>query len=271
MNGLLRVIDTGLMAARWNVAMTAALVERHVDGLTMDTLRFHRYPASVLVGRHQILSDAVNTENCMRDNVEIARRVTGGGAVYMAPGALAWDLVIDRKALGPGLPDASRIVGEALADAFSRLGLAANYHPDNGIEVAGRKICGMSGYTDGKTLVCQGTVLVTADLRDMAKYLKLTADGSARMPRDVERRVATVRKLLGRSPTDAEFISAIAESLAQVLNRELAAGTLHNEECQVAEDMYRHELGQDAFVYGVLDVMHGLSRGSVPVSAKAQP
>ena len=97
MSGPLRIIDTGVRPARWNIAMTQALAELHVQGEMPDTLRLHRYARSVLIGSSQHAADVVDIEGCARKGVEIARRVTGGGAVYMAPGVLAWDLVIARQ------------------------------------------------------------------------------------------------------------------------------------------------------------------------------
>lgn len=250
MSAPLRVIDTGEMSARWNVATTAALTELHGAGRIGDTLRFHRYPASVLVGRHQALARAINTDKCRQDHVEIARRVTGGGAVYMAPGALAWDIVIDRKAFGPSLADTAQIIGEAIAAGLSRLGLSARYRADNEIEVAGRKICGMSGYKNGATIVCQGTVLVDTDLRDMAKYLRLPSKGSRKVLRDLGSRVATVCEFLGRSPDRDELESAIVGSLSHMLNRELTYGAMLPDERAFADELYRDELGHDSFVHG---------------------
>ncbi len=48
----LRIIDTGVKPSRWNIAVTAALLELHRIGATPDTVRFHRYPRSVLIGRN---------------------------------------------------------------------------------------------------------------------------------------------------------------------------------------------------------------------------
>lgn len=275
MSAPLRVIDTGQMPARWNVAVTAALAELHIEGRIADTLRFHRYPAAVLLGRNQALHEAVSVENCMRDGVEIARRVTGGGAVYMSPGALAWDLVIHRRALGSRLADISRTVGEAVAAAFRGLGLGAQYRQENEIAVAGRKICGMSGYRDGDTIVYQSTALVSADLSDMARYLLLPSTGSREVLRDLAARVATVHELLGRTPDCAELISAIAGNLSRTLNRDLNAATLQPQERERAGKLHRLELGQDRFVYGSAPAESGKAhdaRGAgAPMVASVHP
>src|SRR5262245_60320095 len=92
----MRVLDTGLMSARRNIAVSAALAELHRAGLVPDTLRFSTYPAAVLLGRHQRLPDVVRLKACRRHHVEIVRRVTGSGAFYAGAGVLAWDLVAER-------------------------------------------------------------------------------------------------------------------------------------------------------------------------------
>src|SRR5262245_35323431 len=102
----LRVLDTGLNPARWNVGMTAALAELHRTGRAEDTLRFYRSPPAMLLGRHQNLRRAVNVDRCARRHIEMTRRITGGGAMYVDPGILAFDLVVDRRNFGASLSNA---------------------------------------------------------------------------------------------------------------------------------------------------------------------
>ena len=77
----LRIIDTGLKPARWNVAMTAALVELHSKGGAGDLVRFHRYPPCVLIGATQKAERVADLEHCRRSGIDLVRRITGGGAV----------------------------------------------------------------------------------------------------------------------------------------------------------------------------------------------
>ncbi|HTQ83792.1 MAG TPA: hypothetical protein VMI47_11040 [Pseudolabrys sp.] len=96
MTGSLTVVDTGLLPARWNVAMSAAMVELHQAGDIPDTLRFYRLPRSVLLGRHQN-SREVRLRYCQKQKIEIARRRLEGATVYMNPGILAWETVISHR------------------------------------------------------------------------------------------------------------------------------------------------------------------------------
>lgn len=238
----LRVVDTGQISARRNVAMTAALVEMHGAGRIPDTLRFHRYPKSVLVGRHQLLSQAIDVGRCEAAGVEIARRMTGGGAVYMAPGALAWDIVIGRAAVGVRLDHVAARICEAVASGLSRLGFSARYRPQNDIEVGGHKICGSSGYVDGPTLAYQGTILIDTDLSEMNRFLRLPADS--------RRQMTTIGSLLDRSPEAGEIEAVMLAGLSQAFGFTPSHSSLADQERSLADKLHREEFGLDAFVEG---------------------
>lgn len=245
MNPALRVIDTGEKSARWNIAMTAALAELHHKGKIGDTLRLHCYARSVLIGRNQILAEAVDLAECEACGVEVARRVTGGGAVYMAPGALAWDLVMARKDFQGDLARASEMVGAGIAAGLMRLGLPARYRAQNEVEIGGRKVCGLSGSFDGGTLVCQGTILIDAKLDDMARFLRLP------LPQmQMQMQLTTLAEHLSRIPDPAEIGNALAAGLSERLGRTLSWQEPGGDELRLADEWHRSEFGRDDFVDG---------------------
>ena len=53
MVGIFRVLDTGVLEGRLNIAIGQAIVEAHQAGKAPDTLRFLRFPPTALVGRHR--------------------------------------------------------------------------------------------------------------------------------------------------------------------------------------------------------------------------
>lgn len=241
-----RLIDTGVKPARWNLAMTAALAAAHRPDAREVTLRFQRFPPSVLIGRHQRLSEAVDVERCRRLGVEIARRPTGGGAVYMAPGILAWDVVADRQRFGGQLPRAATAIGGGVALGLSRLGAAAEFSPPGDIRCRGRKLCGTSGYVDGAAIVFQGTVLIELDPQAMADVLVapgMTAETLAGA-------LIGLREALGRAPRAGEVETALAHGLAAALGVHFPASEPRAEEIALADRLYAGEYGTDAFVAG---------------------
>src|SRR6202008_787752 len=117
-------------------------------------------------------STAAYIASCRAEGIDIARRVTGGGAVFMGPRMLAWDVVVDRRAWGYDLEAATRGICEGVAAGIARLGVAARYRPPNDIEIGGRKVSGSSGYCDGPSAVLQGTVIIDDEIAAMARALR---------------------------------------------------------------------------------------------------
>ena len=175
MRPALRIIDTGLQAAGWNIAMTATLVERRARGEIADTLRFHRYEPSVLIGCGQQAEAAVDLSYCRANGIAVCRRVTGGGAVLMMPDMLAWDVVVGCR--GRWRPDQiAEDICTAVAAGLDDLGAGAVFRSPNDIIVAGKKISGSSGHVAGNAAVLQGTVLIDDDTEVMARVLRLPVD-----------------------------------------------------------------------------------------------
>jgi lipoate---protein ligase len=237
MSSPLRIIDTGLMPARRNIAVTAAVAELHRDGHCPDTVRFHLYGRSVLIGRHQVVADAVNSSFCARHGIEVARRVTGGGAAFMSPGILAWDIVAQRRRFGTTRESAAAGICEALVAGIRRLDPSARYRPLNVIEVAERRLCGAAGTFDGPTLAYQGTLLVDFDINEMTGALA-----------HVDDQMTSVSAVIGRVPPTDEIKAALTAGIAETWCVDIAHEALTARERALADLLFDGEIGSDTFV-----------------------
>jgi lipoate-protein ligase A len=250
----LRILDTGVIEGRLNIAFGQAIVEAHGGGQVPDTLRFLRFPPTALVGRHQALGQEIDLDYCREHGIGVVRRITGGGAIYLDPGQLGWELALHRSTLGGGaLENAARRICEAAADGISRLGIDARYRPRNDIEVGGRKISGTGGFFDGDTLFYQGTVLVDMDPRTMVSALRVPRAKLAKHELDsAEQRVVTLRELLGENtPELAEIQAALVAAFCEHLGLAPAPGTISAAERREAEILHREEIGTEEFVTGI--------------------
>lgn len=250
----LRILDTGVIEGRLNIALGQAIVEAHGDGQVPDTLRFLRFPPTALVGRHQALGQEIDLDYCRDHGIGVVRRITGGGAIYLDPGQLGWELALHRSTLGGGaLENVARRICEAAADGISRLGVDARYRPRNDIEVGGRKISGTGGFFDGDTLFYQGTVLVDMDPRTMVSVLRVPRAKLAKHELDsAEQRVVTLRELLGENtPELAEIQEALVAAFCEHLGLAPAPGTISASERREAETLHREEIGTEEFVTGI--------------------
>src|ERR1041384_6651480 len=239
----LRIIDTGLKPARWNIAVTAAMLELHRIGAIPETIRFHRYPRAVLIGRNQNLAQEVDVERCRRDGIEIARRVTGGGAVYMSPRILAWDIVAGRARFDDRLDGASRRINSAVASGLGRLGCLAEVNAQGAVEVDGGKVSGLSAGFDGPTVIMQGIVLIEFDQTEMTGLLK-SPSGAAAID------VTSLADRLGRVPGVEEVRSALLAELPDAWDGASVTSELRADELELAEKRLVEDIGTDAFVMG---------------------
>ena len=263
---ILRVLDTGVLEGCLNIATGQAIIESHQDGLVPDTLRFLRFPPTALVGRHQALGQEIDLQYCSANDIGVVRRITGGGAIFLEPGHLGWELALDRKTLGsPSLPELTREICEAAADGISRLGVEARYRPRNDIEVGGRKISGTGGFFYGNTLFFQGTVLVDMDPRQMVSALRVPRAKLEKRELDsAESRVVTLRELLGaETPGLPEIQQALVAAFSERFGLQAETDGLTAEEQRLASELLEEEIGTSDFIHGIDEpaAARGMLRG----------
>jgi lipoate-protein ligase A len=254
-----RVIDTGIREGRRQIVFDQAMIDAHKSGAIPDTIRFLRFPPTALIGRHQALSREIRLDYCRANGIGLARRITGGGAIYFDEGQLGWELVFSRAAFGiSSLGDLARVICEAAAAGLSTLGIDARYRPRNDIEVDGRKLSGTGGFFDGDTLFYQGTVLVDLDAARMAAALNVAEAKLARRALDsAAQRVVTLRELLGTAPAIDEVKAALLRGFAEHLDVEPVSGAIGAAEEALATKYHDEEIGTEAFVFEIDDPESG--------------
>lgn len=249
MSGI-RVIDTGVRGGRENVAFDQALIEARNAGRVPETIRFLRFRPCALVGLHQMLSHEVRLEYCRAHGIEVGRRITGGGGLYLDEGQVCWGLALERRRLGTDLASISARICSAAAAGLQRLGVPAEFRPRNDIEVHGRKISGTGGLVDGATLFYQGTLLVEFDPARMIEVLKVPVEKLAKRDLDdARKRVTSISEVLGRMPPVAEIQEALLWGFREHLGLEAEWGEPSDYEEALARRLHDSEYGTDEFVH----------------------
>jgi len=227
----LRLIRDAGFGGRGNVAMTAAMVELRDAGTIPDTLRLYRYPRCVLLGRNQSAIDAVDLALCNSRNIETARRITGGGAIYMDEGVVTFDLLVAAKegVNAANLP--ARVCG-SIARELGGVGISAEFRPHNDVVAGGKKVFGASGFASGATLLYQGSLMVSPDLAAMADTLK--------MP-DMADRVTTVAGLAKQAVTIEDVKDLLGLAIGNALGRPLENGVLSPDEVELQNKFHASE------------------------------
>ena len=159
----------------------------------------------VVIGRNQDPTCEADLAFLQENGIALARRLSGGGAVYHDLGNVNYSLVTDDS-------DSMRLVRWALA-TLALVGISARACGRNDIHVGTRKVGGMAEcHLNGRSLL-HGTIMVDVDLANLARALqpspsKLERHGIA----SVEARVANLTDA-APSLTVAQLIDAFATTL----------------------------------------------------------
>ena len=171
-----------------------------------------RNSPSVIIGYNQNVWAEVDLDYIGSRGIRLARRVTGGGAVYHDLQNLNYTIV------GRGVSP------QPVVDALRSLGLDAVLSGRNDIFVGGRKVSGFARRLGSRREIIHGTLMYDVDLDEMSRALdapgsKLHAKGVA----SVRSRVANIRDLLPGIASVGELASALTGILGRG-GRELGFG-----------------------------------------------
>lgn len=164
---------------------------------------------SVIIGLNQSAYAEVNLPYLEAEGITLARRVTGGGAVYHDLGNLNYS--ISGKARELDEPACLQLV----VDALCSLGVPAERTGRNDILVEGRKCSGYAKRMEKDRILIHGTLMFDVDLARLTEALaipgsKLSAAGIA----SVRSRVANLKEYLPQFSSADAFRQALQEKMA---------------------------------------------------------
>lgn len=276
-----RWLDTGLQDAASNIALDRALLEVHRSGKAPHTLRFLRFTPSALIGFHQDVEQELDLEYCRGTAIEVQRRITGGGAIYLDEGQLGWELYLDRRAVGcTDMSDISARLCEAAAHGIRSLGVDACYRPRNDIEVDGRKISGTGGVFDGDSLLFQGTLLLDFDVESMVRVLRVPEQKlSDKAISSAAQRVTSLKALLGGAPDTDQIQRCLIDAFADTFGVSFEPGNLTSAErvafqsalCEVQDDDWVWQPDGVRAEAALLEGMHRCPGGTIHVHVLMDP
>lgn len=137
--------------------------------LEEDIFMLWRNEPSIMVGRFQNTMEEVNTSFAEAHQIQVVRRISGGGAVYHDLGNLCFSFILHDVA--PEVVDKSKYI-RPLVGALAQLGIFAEVTKRNDLIVAGKKFSGTAMSLHKKRLLFHGTLLFDTDLEMLNEVLK---------------------------------------------------------------------------------------------------
>lgn len=187
----------------WNMAFDEWLLQ---CGPSEPVFRLWRNEPSVIIGHNQVAAQEVNLEYLQQHGIKLARRVTGGGAVYHDLQNLNYSFA---GPIGSVCPD-------LFAEALQSLGLPAELSGRNDIFVAGRKISGYARSVWHNRELVHGTLMYNVDIDTLTAALNV--EGSSKLNlkgvASVRSRVTNVRDYLPQFASLDEVQAALQDFLS---------------------------------------------------------
>lgn len=245
-----RLLDTGALDAYTNMAIDEAILWARSQGLVGNTVRFYMWePSAVSIGFFQSVKQEVNVEACRELNVDIVRRITGGGAVYHdRVGEVTYSVVVDQD--HPKIPkailDSYVTISKGLIFGLKRLGVEASFKPINDIIVGGKKISGNAQTRRWNTILQHGTILLKTDISTIFKVLTVSKEKiSDKAIKTAEERVTSISKECGREVSPEEVKAALKPGFEEALGIKLIDGKLTVLEEEKAKGLRRKFASKD--------------------------
>lgn len=218
----IRILKTDSKDILLNLA-TEDWIFREAD-LAYRTLFLWRNGPTVVIGKHQNPFKECHLQRMESDGVVLARRNTGGGAVYQDLGNTNFTFLNNLN------DNYKEINSKIIIGALSRFGVQATQSGRNDILVNGLKVSGAAYKLNGPRALHHGTLLIDVDMAALPKYLnpnkaKLQSKGITSV-------ASRVHNLKQSNPdiTHDSICTTLADEFKKTYNADCEVETLHTEE-----------------------------------------
>ena len=182
-----RLIATSSVNPYHNLALEELLMESNPPGCC--TLYLWQNRQTVVIGQNQNAWQECRVKELEEDGGHLARRLSGGGAVFHDLGNLNFTFLVPRADY-----DVAR-QAQVIQEAAASFGLAVERSGRNDILVEGRKFSGNAFYKKGQNAYHHGTILLDVDMDALGRYLNVQPDKlRSKGVRSVRSRVANLRE-----------------------------------------------------------------------------
>ena len=148
-----------------NHAIELYVMDKYDD----DVFMLWRNRPCVLIGRYQNIELEVNLDFTTSSNIDIVRRLSGGGAIYCDTENMQYTFITQQTSIENSFKRFATPVVKALCS----LGLNAQFTGRNDIQIDGAKVSGNAQFHRNGKIVHHGTLLFKANFHNLSHALKV--------------------------------------------------------------------------------------------------
>lgn len=203
---------------------------------------------SIIIGKNQNTIEEINQKYVDDNNIKIARRLTGGGAVYHDLGNLNFSLISNQE--GDEKIDFKQI-NVPILKSLEKLGVNAEFTGRNDLTVDGKKMSGIAQSVHKKRILNHGTILFDTDLTVLSDALKVKADKiESKGVKSVKSRVTNIKPYLKEDVELLTFKDILLKNIFEYEKEDLEELILTDEQKAQVDKLYEDRYSKWEWNYG---------------------
>lgn len=163
-----KIYETQSVDPWWNLAFEEYLLSQ--VGENQIFFYLWQNQNTIVIGKNQNPWKECALELLEKEAGKLARRISGGGAVFHDLGNLNFSFLVHRPHY-----DLTRQL-QVILDALQNLGISAQFQGRNDLTCEGRKFSGNAFCFRPQSALHHGTILLSADLNKLTRYLQVSGE-----------------------------------------------------------------------------------------------
>ena len=197
-----------------NPHLNLAIEEYLFSSCSDDIFMLWQNEPTVVIGKNQNVYSEIDLELLKENNVHLARRITGGGAVYHDLGNLNYTFISASE--GEAKIDFERFTAPII-DVLRSLGLDVSLSGRNDLLIDEKKFSGNAQYSAGGRTLHHGTLLFDSDLDFLSNVLRVDPEKiKSKAISSARSRVTNLKSYISEDLSIKGFIELIRDHITRL-------------------------------------------------------
>lgn len=202
-------IENNSMDAAFSFALEYYFMKENIQDEEVFT--FWRTHPTLMIGRYQITDAEINGLYAKKNNIQIVRRVSGGGTIYTDEGG--WQFSFISKNEGDVETGFKKFTAPII-DALNKVGVHAVLSGRNDLLIDGKKFSGNAQHRDKNCVLHHGSILFDTNLDELVRSITVSDDKIiSKGIQSIRQRVVNIIDYMDKKLDPLEFRSLMIQSI----------------------------------------------------------